>query len=296
MLTFLRSSVAMWARRRGAGVDPAILIGSYPTTVGATGQMSFRPDGRRGTFVAFALSRPTSTSEDTVPFSKVALNVEGRRITYTPVPRGALIYDGGGGPTTGGMINVSQWPAPFLIEGKASLTLTESCTGAGDLQGIVYLLAGFYTDPKTAAEIVARWGQLRAFCLDVEPDISVANGNVQMPYTVPDDDERVWLQEFAAKNFQTVDVGVLDFVRLTVQSWELLTTTSSAASGLILPGRLGIPTAYIGRWVRPGDNVNLTEKISTLTRRDLWAFLAVAGGDPVTVESDGLIVDGALLQ
>ena len=283
----LRATVASWVRKQGGKVDPAIYANAYGSTVGYSAQLSFKPDGKRGPFVCFGLARPALAAAP--PFSKVSLNVEGKRITYNGVFRSALCHNE---DTSFQGIHYSQWPAPVIVEAAASLTLAETCFDSSqNLQSLIYMVAGFHTDEAMIPKLRSYWGELRAFAIELAPAAASDGGNATAPFTVPEDDKRIWLQEFCANDAVAAGGGDLDFIRVSLMSSQLyLAQRVSGSIALALPKRLGIPSAYVGRYMASGDVITVQERVPSTSRRDVWNFLAIAGGSPDVVEGGGYLL------
>jgi hypothetical protein len=280
-----RATAAAWVRARGGLVDPAIYSAQYRAAAGASDQVTFKPDGKRGVFVCYGLARPALAS--TPPASKVSLSVEGKRISYNATDRRSLCHND---DTAFQGIHYSQWPAPIYVGKKDSLQLSETCYDtSGSLATLIYIVAGFHTTEDMAAALYAEFGELRAFGIDVAPVAATNGGNATQPFTIPKDDPKVWLEEFCAVDAVAAGGGDLDFIRVTLLSDQLYQAQRVSGSiGLALPKRMGIPASYIGRYATPGDNVTVVERVPSTSRRDVWNFNCVVGGRPDTVETGGM--------
>jgi hypothetical protein len=286
-----RALVASWVRAKGGVVDPAIYTGQYRANAGASEQLTIKPDGKRGPFVAFGLARPNLSSAP--PLSKLTLAVENeRRISYNAVDRRALVHNDGASQFPG--IFYSQWPAPVYVDAEASMQLSETCYDTSlNLQNLIYILAGFHTTPEMMSLIKDQWGELRTFSVDVAAVSSTNGGSAVIPFTIPEDDDghtRVWLEEFCGVDAVAAGGGDLDFIRVTLMSSQLFVAQRQSGSlALALPSRMGIPTAYIGRYAGKGDNITVQERVPSTSRRDVWNFLCVAGGRPDVIENGGML-------
>lgn len=261
----LRARVARAVLSWGGFVDPATYVSAHPTSATTSNTISFKPDGSRGPFLAWGLQRSAVD-----PITRQVLSIEARRITPTPVAFNAVCHLSA---FTGQGIDLSQWPAPLLIEQGQSMNLYEEVVDPADsLSELTYSLVGFHTDLESFRRVMLEYGEFRAWCVEVAPAAAVGGGNASDRYTLT---ERCTLVEY----LQTTYSGsvILDSVKAKLDDRELIAaervgTTNVGVTG---PVRMGIPASYLGTDAAVGQTLIVSERVSSSARRDAWTWLAV---------------------
>lgn len=252
----------------GGKVDPATYPAAHPDSVTTSNTLSFSPDSSRGPYLAWGLQRSPNT-----PVSRMIVSIEARRLTPTPVAFNALCHLA---LFTGEGIDLSQWPAPLLVEQAQSVGLFEEVIDPSDvLADVSYALVGFHTDLDSFARVRAQFGEFRGWGIEVQPDVTVASGQATDRYTMT---EATTVVEYLQTVYSDPGPTPLDMVRVRLDDKDILfgERVATTSVGILGPVRLGIPASALGVNVRPGNTFQVSEKISASTRHDAWSFLGVA--------------------
>lgn len=268
----LRERFARAVLSWGGKVDPATYVATHPATAAQANTVSFSPDSSRGPFLGWGLQR---SQTDDAPISRMVLSIEARRLTPTPVAFNALCHLG---TFSGQGIDLSQWPAPLLVEQAQAVNLYEECIDPDDTcANIQYALVGFHTDLTSFGRVAKEAGEFRGWSVEVGPDVDVAAGAAQDRYTLT---EFTHVAEYLQTVYENPDDCPLDILRIKLDDKEILSgeRTGTVSIGVAGPVRLGIPASYLGVDCIPGMTFTVYEKISqaNAARRDAYSFLGVA--------------------
>ena len=265
-----RSVVETAIEARGGKTDPAAYVAINPSTVTTRAQISFKPEGARGPFLAFGLVANRTT---VIEPSRLSIVVgETRLITESPTMRNSIAHDATL-PDLSGIV-LSRWPAPLFVGSGKSVTQSETLAqAAGTLASTSYMLAGFHTDQDSAEWARRFFGEVRFFGFDVNPVFATQAGNATGRFTTT---EALDLIEYNALSIDST--GALDFIRATLEGRQLFQADRTAGTlSAILPTRLGLPSSYLGRRAEAGHTLIVQERVASAQRIDAFSVLAIQG-------------------